>query len=164
MRENITWRNFSVLITSDWLHCLPGCFCRIPFPNILHLICHQLLSTHWIPLPPTFPMPWHEFWSSSSLIWIITAISNWVPSLLSPCSLPLPLHLSHPPQSELSFFPFFSNVICSLCEYVCVLSCLTLWDSMDCCLPGSSAHGILQVSIVEWVAISSCRGSSWPRD
>ena len=39
---------------------------------------------------------------------------------------------------------------------VCVLvsqSCLTLCDSMDCSAPGSSAHGILQARILEWVAI-----------
>ena len=27
-------------------------------------------------------------------------------------------------------------------------------DSMDCCPPGSSVHGILQTRILEWVAIS----------
>ena len=30
--------------------------------------------------------------------------------------------------------------------------------------PGSSAHGILQTRILEWVAISFSRGSTWPRD
>ena len=30
---------------------------------------------------------------------------------------------------------------------------LTLWDSMDCSLPGSSVHRILQARILEWVAI-----------
>ena len=43
-------------------------------------------------------------------------------------------------------------------------SCLTLWDPMDCSLPGSSVHRILQARILEWVAISFSRGSSWPRD
>ena len=43
-------------------------------------------------------------------------------------------------------------------------SCLTLCDRMDCRPPGSSVHGILQARILEWVAISSPRGSSWPRD
>ena len=42
--------------------------------------------------------------------------------------------------------------------------CLTLWDPMDCSLPGSSVHGILQARILEWVAISSSRGCSWLRD
>ena len=38
-------------------------------------------------------------------------------------------------------------------------SCLTLCDPMDCSLPDSSFHGILQARILEWVAISSSRGS-----
>ena len=44
------------------------------------------------------------------------------------------------------------------------LSYLTLCDLMDCSLPGSSVHGILQARILEWVAMHSSRGSSWPRD
>ena len=43
-------------------------------------------------------------------------------------------------------------------------SSLTLCDPMDCSLPGSLVHGILQARILEWVAISSSRGSSRPRD
>ena len=43
-------------------------------------------------------------------------------------------------------------------------SCPTLCDPMYCSPPGSSVHGILQARILEWVAISSSRGSSWPRD
>ena len=43
-------------------------------------------------------------------------------------------------------------------------SCLTLCDPMDYSLPGSSVHGILQAKILEWVAISFSRWSSWPRD
>ena len=34
-------------------------------------------------------------------------------------------------------------------------SCWTLCDPMDCSLPGSSLHGILQARILEWAAISS---------
>ena len=33
-------------------------------------------------------------------------------------------------------------------------SCPTLSDPMDCSLPGSSAHGILQARVLEWVAIA----------
>ena len=43
-------------------------------------------------------------------------------------------------------------------------SCLTLCDSVDCSLPVSSVHGILQAKILEWVAIPFFRGSSQPRD
>ena len=41
---------------------------------------------------------------------------------------------------------------------------LTLCNPMDCGLPGSSVHGISQARILEWIAISSSRGSSPPRD
>ena len=37
-------------------------------------------------------------------------------------------------------------------------SCLTLWNPMDCSLPGSAAHGILQARILEWVAIFLLQG------
>ena len=37
-------------------------------------------------------------------------------------------------------------------------------DPVDCSLSGSSVHGILQARILEWVAISSSRGFSQPRD
>ena len=35
---------------------------------------------------------------------------------------------------------------------------------MDCSLPGSPIHGIFQVRVLEWVAISLSKGSSQPRD
>ena len=41
--------------------------------------------------------------------------------------------------------------------------CLNLRNPMDCSLPGSSLHGILQARILEWVAISVSRRSSQPR-
>ena len=43
--------------------------------------------------------------------------------------------------------------------WVCawLLHCVQLCDPMDCSLPGSSVHGILQARILEWVAIS-CSG------
>ena len=43
-------------------------------------------------------------------------------------------------------------------------SCLTLLNSMDYSPPGSSVHGIPQAKILEWVAISFSRESSWPRN
>ena len=51
--------------------------------------------------------------------------------------------------------------------YVCaklLQTCLTLCDPMNCSPPGSSVCGISQARILEWVAISSCKGSSRPRD
>ena len=43
------------------------------------------------------------------------------------------------------------------------LQCLTLLDPIDCSLPGSSVQ-ILQARILKWVAISSSRASSQPRE
>ena len=43
-------------------------------------------------------------------------------------------------------------------------SCPTLCDPTDCSLPGSSIRGVSQARILEWVAISSSRESSLPRD
>ena len=53
-----------------------------------------------------------------------------------------------------------------ICCWWCLVTklCLTLCDSMDCNLPGSSVHGILRARILEWVAISFSRGSSPSRD
>ena len=43
-------------------------------------------------------------------------------------------------------------------------SCPSLWDPIDCSLPGSSVRGVLQATMLEWVAISFSRGTSPPRD
>ena len=55
----------------------------------------------------------------------------------------------------------------SLGEILCaklLQSFLTLCDPMDHSPPSSSVHGILQASLLEWVAVPSSRGSSPPRD
>ena len=54
------------------------------------------------------------------------------------------------------------NYICCSCSVA--KSCLTLCDPMDSSPLGSSVHGISQTRILEWVAISFSRGSSWLRD
>ena len=43
-------------------------------------------------------------------------------------------------------------------------SVMSLCNPLDCSPPGSSVHGILRTRIPEWVAISSSRGSSQPKD
>ena len=43
-------------------------------------------------------------------------------------------------------------------------ACPALCDPVDCSLPGSSVHGILQARVLEWVAISFSRGPSQARD
>ena len=57
-----------------------------------------------------------------------------------------------------------STVECIWPKSMCPPSCPTLCNPMAHSPPGSSIHGILQARILEWVVISSSRGSSWPRD
>ena len=88
-------------------------------------------------------------------------------SLLIYCSLLLP-HRERKNGSRKWSYSCFIRHSLALCWMsplcICAQSCLTLWDSMDCSLPGLSVHGISQARILEWVAISSSRGSSQPRD
>ena len=53
-----------------------------------------------------------------------------------------------------------------MCAYVLSLfSHIQLFcDPRDCNPPGSSVHGVLQIRILERVAMPSSRGSSQPRD
>ena len=58
---------------------------------------------------------------------------------------------------------YLYNQFC--CYYLVTKSYLTLFVTpMDCSPPGLSVHGIFQARILDWVAISFSRGSSWPRD
>ena len=67
--------------------------------------------------------------------------------------------LEPPKRSSRSLGPLHYSVVVHL------LSCVWLFcDPMDCSPSGSSVHGISQARILEWVAISSSRGSSWARD
>ena len=61
---------------------------------------------------------------------------------------------------------FYSFIYAPVDQCACLRDqlCPTLCDPTDYSLPGSSVHGIFQARILEWVAISSSRGSSRPRD
>ena len=53
----------------------------------------------------------------------------------------------------------------SIAHHFAIVCLVQLFASpVDCSPPGSSLHGILQVRILEWVAIPFSRGSSQPRD
>ena len=53
---------------------------------------------------------------------------------------------------------YIYTIVCLIAQ-----SCLTLCCPLDCSLPDSSVHGILQTRILEWGAISFSRGSSQHR-
>ena len=74
-------------------------------------------------------------------------------------------------QFPWSQYSFCSPLLCdnifflfSHCCYLVIQWCPTLCGPKDCSLPGSSVHGIFHTRILEWVAISFSRGSSWCRD
>ena len=100
--------------------------------------CHHVLRN--LLFPQTLP--------DSFSLWII------IPA--APRAWWIPARELEPPLGDLS----------SLCPCSCCLvtqSCLTLFNPVDCSLPGSSIHGILQARMLEWVAVSCSRGSSPPR-
>ena len=78
---------------------------------------------------------------SSCLDLNITTMGSWLPLVQST-------------QSERPFTKLSHKLSISLL-------CSTLCNLMDCSLPGSSVHGILQARILEWVTIPFSRGSSW---
>ena len=92
--------------------------------------------------------------------------SGW--PIPSPADLPDPGIKPESPElqadslpTELSGKPWASE---SESESEVAQLCLTLCDPMDCNLPVFSVHGIFQARILDWVAISFSKRSSWPRD
>ena len=63
-------------------------------------------------------------------------------------------------QTSLITRPIYWFVYAHACSVA--QPCPTLCDPMGCSPPGSSVHGFSQARVLEWVAISSSRGSSDP--
>ena len=66
--------------------------------------------------------------------------------------------------SERVFIYSYKKLCVCVCMHMPAQSCLTLRNPMDCSLPGSSVQGTFQARILEGVANSFSRGSSWPMD
>ena len=75
-------------------------------------------------------------------------------------SNPGPLCLLHWQADSLPFTPLGKPY--NRIKVLLTQSCLTLCNPIDCSLPGSSVHGILQAIILVWVAMPFSRGTSWP--
>ena len=105
---------------------------------------------HWSVLPFPSPMSESEEWK-----WKVKASSCYVVVIM---------------RNTLCNFTF-KTIQSGRCFYfIHFINNLKLWQvkptagAMDCSPPGSSVHGILQARVLESVAISFSRGSSWPRD
>ena len=104
----------------------------------LHVIfCFSLFAYEWI--ISWFPYLLVSFWKQPSVMSLSPGISHTV-------------DFQTPNLMTILF-----------CGGFVVKLCLTFY-LLDCSPPGSSVHGILQAWILEWVAISFSRGSSWSRD
>ena len=97
------------------------------------------LQGHFIALEPQSPSRWWKLFISSLYL-------DWYSS----CPTPLCINCG--------------KYECSYAGGLVAKPCPALCDPMDCSLPGSSVRGILQARILKWVAMSSSRGSFWPRD
>ena len=61
--------------------------------------------------------------------------------------------------------PVFVVTVIVVCCCLFAKLCLAFfYDPMNCSPPASSVHGIFQVRILKWVAISSPTGSSQPKN
>ena len=107
--------------------------------------------------------PWVEDMLDTWYLWIRAHEQCRGTTVLFSCCLmpPFPSDSVLPLDSRAPRTHLFMSHILTYC--MCVLS-PALCDPMDRSLSGSSVHGILQAKILEWVAISYSRGSSWPRD
>ena len=139
----------------SWRHPPPPPSRSFSFPSALnHVIIHHPCRS----LFPTF--------LSNSNPWLFSTLSNTSP--VSPQHFHTRVIISPRPHLLTPFSHAHSVTSTSFFtwkkESEVAQSCPTLCDPMDCSLPGSSLHGILQAKILEWVAISFSRGSSQLRD
>ena len=109
-----------------------------------HFPCHL---TQW-PLPPDPVTP-----SSPTHTW-----SCWLHLSISLGSLYISIHSMTRSHRVLTMLRHYSLLL-SVTK-----SSPTLFIPLDCSPPGSSVHGISQAGILQWIAISFSRGSSWLRD
>ena len=128
---------------------------------------HLILCRPFFLLPPIPPsirvfsnestlcMRWPKYWFST-LDAEVSALASFLPKNTQGWS-PLEWTGWIPLQS-------YKSGVCKLCRAKSLQSCPTLCDPMDCSLPCSSIHGILQARILEWFAISFSKGCFWPRD
>ena len=123
---------------------LPSPHCSLDSSNPWYPYLAQGLCTSWLLI----------LWGSAQ------SFFSKKPSLSIQCYHTLPLNFS----TVYFFYSHYPHLRLSCVQSKSLQSCPTLCNPMDCSLPGSSVHGILQARILEWVAVPSSRGSSGPRD
>ena len=163
-RKSVPASTFSFFICHDGTRCYDLCFfSRWTLSQLFQSPLSPSLRGSLIPLH-FLPSEWYHMhiwgcWFFSCHSWYSSEKLR-TNGFWSPISECVHVGVFSPTLTSNSWIPT------SWVSYLCLVSqsCLTLCDSMDCSLPGSSVHGILQARILEWVAGPSFRGSSWPRD
>ena len=101
--------------------------------------------------------------SETITTWPRTVPPVWTPEehiWVQPTTRRRPAEEDWQPEAELPIQAHFSPSTVNLKTQAAAVaakslqSCLTLCGPMDCSLPGSSVHGILQVRVLEWIAIA----------
>ena len=130
-----------------------------PVPGIL-----QARILEWVAISFSNAWKWKVKVKSLSCVGLLA--TQWTAAYQAPASLGFSRqeYWSGVPLSSLRKVQITSFIRPCMCVCSVTQSCLTLCDPLDCSPPGSSVHGIFQVRILEWVAISSSRGYSWHRD
>ena len=117
-----------------------------PVPGIL-----QARTLEWVAI--SFSNAWKWEVKVKSLSHVRLLVSPWTAAHQAPPKLDFPGK-----SNMLSRYYLIFTSLCFQSKHYCLhFVCATLCDSMDCSLPGSSAHGIFQARILEWVAISFSR-------
>ena len=119
------------------------------------------------PVHPEGSQSWIFIWKNWCWSWNSNTLTTWCEELT---------HLKRPwcwerlKAGEEGADRGWDGWMVSLTQWTCVCcvlvvqSCVTFCDPVDYSPPGFSVHGILQVRILKWVAISFSMGSSQPRD
>ena len=142
--------------------------CSTPgFPVFYYLSEFTQTQVHWVSdaIQPSHPL---SFPSPAFKLSQHQGIFQWVGSSHEEAKV-LELQLQHhsskkPDSSLLSLFILSLLCYINTIRFSVAQSCPTLCDPMDCSPPGSSVHGIFQVRLLEWIAISFSRGACPSRD
>ena len=128
--------------------------------KVLHLSATRtgIKTTPWASDLENSNVTLSEFQQQFSLLLLLLLLSLF--SRVRLCATPWMAAHQAPPslgfsrQEHWSGLPFPSPMHEMKSESEVTQSCPTPSDLMDCCLPGSSTHGIFQARVLEWVAIA----------
>ena len=147
-----SWAYLGVAFSPRWPYF--WCVCRVKSFKSLE---SGLTSKAWIMVCSSVIELYHrsiEFGTLLTSTWKTETLIVWTISQMSNCN--------SFPHSSLEWICQLFLTLVRVCWVASVVSNCSL--PLYCSPPGSSAHGILQTRIVEWVAEPSSRGSSQPRD